>query len=345
MIKKFIIFFILVSTVLAENPYRVLNSFNAGQLSELLVAREDLSKYHSGCTVMENMLPIPQGGAQKRPGTVYVAGSKSNTKIRLLPFEFSTEQSYIIELGNQYARFYTNNAQIMAEIISEDLAALNNIKGHWLLNDNLVTTAVLDVDGATHDGTIVGNTEDFHKFGLAGTGCFDFDGSDTVTIPDHGDFSFDDTADEDMSIIAVIYVTDTGNAQQIISKADTLKREWELVVLSDLTLRFRVTDESATKHAYVVTDDALSIGWNYVAATYESSHASWSAATAAIYMTLYINGAVVASSPVTQVGYLGMENSTADVLISGVKTGGNIVHRFPDKIDNVAVFSDGLSAA
>ena len=55
---------------------------------------------------------MPQGAAQKRPGTVYVAESKSNTKIRLLPFEYSTTQSYIVELGNQYLRFYTNNAQI-----------------------------------------------------------------------------------------------------------------------------------------------------------------------------------------------------------------------------------------
>ena len=45
------------------NPYRMINSFNAGELSELLIAREDLSKYHSGGKQVENAIVLPQGGA------------------------------------------------------------------------------------------------------------------------------------------------------------------------------------------------------------------------------------------------------------------------------------------
>ena len=145
-----------------EKPYRILNSFSAGELSDLLSAREDLSKYHSGCSVMENMFPLPQGGAQKRPGTVYVAESKSNTVIRLLPFEYSTEQSYIIELGNQYMRFYTSNAQVTGSSGTEDLSSIGSIVAHWKLNDNLTTTAVIDADGATHNGVASANTENLH---------------------------------------------------------------------------------------------------------------------------------------------------------------------------------------
>ena len=137
--RKFI-FFLLCSIVIAQNPYRGLNNFNAGELSPLLSAREDLAKYQNGCSIMENLIPIPQGGAQKRPGTKYIAEVKdSDAKTRLLPFEFSTSQSYIIETGNQYMRFFTDGAKIITDVGSEDLTGLDGsptIIAHWLLNDN-----------------------------------------------------------------------------------------------------------------------------------------------------------------------------------------------------------------
>ena len=91
--KKTIIIFLLICSVVygQNNPYRILNSFNAGELSPLLNAREDLAKYQNGCSIMENLIPLPQGGVQKRPGTKYIAEVKtSSLATRLLPFEFST---------------------------------------------------------------------------------------------------------------------------------------------------------------------------------------------------------------------------------------------------------------
>jgi hypothetical protein len=47
--KKIFFILFLCSLVSAQNmPYRMMNSFNAGELSPLLNAREDLSKYHGG---------------------------------------------------------------------------------------------------------------------------------------------------------------------------------------------------------------------------------------------------------------------------------------------------------
>lgn len=118
--RKFFWILLLCSVVAAqEKPYRILNSFSAGELWEALSAREDLAKYQSGCSLMENLFPLPQGGAQKRPGTKYVATVKdSNYPTRVISFEYSTEQSYIIELGNEYMRFYKDSAQIMYTDIS-----------------------------------------------------------------------------------------------------------------------------------------------------------------------------------------------------------------------------------
>jgi hypothetical protein len=51
--------------------YVVQNSFNSGELSELLSCREDLSKYHAACRKLENAVPLVEGGAKKMPGTYF----------------------------------------------------------------------------------------------------------------------------------------------------------------------------------------------------------------------------------------------------------------------------------
>ena len=90
-----------------------LTNFTAGELSPRLDGRNDLAKYSAGCATVENMVIYPHGAAARRPGTQYVASVKTPAnKTRLIPFEFSTEQTYILEFGNQYIRFYRNNGQI-----------------------------------------------------------------------------------------------------------------------------------------------------------------------------------------------------------------------------------------
>jgi len=92
-----------------------LSNFTAGELSPRLDGRNDLAKYSAGCATVENMVIYPHGAAARRPGTTFIAEVKtSSAKTRLIPFEFSTTQTYIIELGNQYMRFYRDNGQILS---------------------------------------------------------------------------------------------------------------------------------------------------------------------------------------------------------------------------------------
>ena len=106
-----------------------LTNFTAGELSPRLDGRNDLAKYSAGCATVENMVIYPHGAAARRPGTQYVASVKTPAaKTRLIPFEFSTEQTYILEFGNEYIRFYRNNGQIESggspyEIVSPYLTA------------------------------------------------------------------------------------------------------------------------------------------------------------------------------------------------------------------------------
>jgi hypothetical protein len=92
-----------------------LTNFTGGELSPRLDGRNDLTKYASGCKTLENMIVYPHGAAARRSGTSFVAEVKDSTKkTRLIPFEFSTTQTYMLEFGDQYIRFYKDNGQILS---------------------------------------------------------------------------------------------------------------------------------------------------------------------------------------------------------------------------------------
>ena len=83
-----------------------LSSFNSGELSEKMNGRASLEIYRNGCRLLENFYALPQGGVERRAGTKFLAQTKNDTAIRLLPFKFSADQSYALEFGNEYCRAY-----------------------------------------------------------------------------------------------------------------------------------------------------------------------------------------------------------------------------------------------
>lgn len=88
--------------------------FNSGELTPKVYGRSDLDKWEGGVKTMINFVPLPQGGVQRRPGFEYISSAKNNTAdVRLIPFQFSSTQAYIIETGNSYFRFYMNGGQIL----------------------------------------------------------------------------------------------------------------------------------------------------------------------------------------------------------------------------------------
>ena len=88
-------------------------NFTAGELSPRLDGRTDLNKYFNGSKTLQNMVVHPHGGASRRPGTKFIHEVKtSSAQTRLIPFEFSTTQTYVLELGNEYMRFYKDGGII-----------------------------------------------------------------------------------------------------------------------------------------------------------------------------------------------------------------------------------------
>lgn len=51
-------------------------TLNAGELSPLIDARNDLDKYAAGCRRLENFLPRLHGPIERRPGTKFIHKSK-----------------------------------------------------------------------------------------------------------------------------------------------------------------------------------------------------------------------------------------------------------------------------
>jgi hypothetical protein len=90
-------------------------SFAGGELSPEMFGRIDDIKFQTGAAKLRNFIPTPQGPAENRPGTFYVATVKDSTKsTRLLPFTYSTTQTMVLEFGQGYIRFHTQGSTLQA---------------------------------------------------------------------------------------------------------------------------------------------------------------------------------------------------------------------------------------
>ena len=88
-------------------------SFSGGEVSPSLYARVDQVKYQTGLRTCKNFMVMRHGGVANRPGTEFIEEVKTSAKkVRLIPFIFNTDQTYVLEFGDQYMRVYRNGAQV-----------------------------------------------------------------------------------------------------------------------------------------------------------------------------------------------------------------------------------------
>jgi len=91
----------------------IFTAFTTGEISPRINSRIDFNKYANAVEKMENATIFSQGGFTRRPGLRYVNEVKDSTKAtRVVKFEFSVTDSYILEFGDLYIRFYRNQARI-----------------------------------------------------------------------------------------------------------------------------------------------------------------------------------------------------------------------------------------
>lgn len=84
-------------------------SFTGGELSPSLYARVDLARYGTSLRQAKNFIVRPYGGVSNRPGSRFVGEvGNSTVRHRLIPFIYSTEIAYVLELGDEVLRIYAN---------------------------------------------------------------------------------------------------------------------------------------------------------------------------------------------------------------------------------------------
>ncbi len=74
---------------------KVINAFNAGEVSPYVYARQDSELYDKACLKMENFIPLEYGGATKRPATKFISELDSSPSL-VYPFVFNTDTTYVL---------------------------------------------------------------------------------------------------------------------------------------------------------------------------------------------------------------------------------------------------------
>ena len=141
-----------------------LTNFTGGELSPRLDGRNDLTKYASGCKTLENFVVYPHGAAARRPGTTFVAEvANSANKTRLIPFEFSTTQTYMLEFSNLKMRVYKDRGSVLEgdktiSAITKANPAVVTATGHGYSNgDEVVISGVVGMTEVNGKRFLVAN--------------------------------------------------------------------------------------------------------------------------------------------------------------------------------------------
>jgi len=93
-------------------------NMSGGEVSDAIAARVDIDKYKTSVYKAENFFPQVHGGLTNRSGLEFVAETKGTGTTRLIPFEYNTTQTYILEFGDQYIRVFKDGGQVLDTSVS-----------------------------------------------------------------------------------------------------------------------------------------------------------------------------------------------------------------------------------
>ena len=122
------------------------SNFTAGEIDPLLVGRVDIQQYASAVSKAQNVIVMPQGGFERRPGSKYLLSLTSHLGssftplegIRLIPFEFSTTQSFMLV----FVKNTTSETRMFVFANGKSISNINNAGS----NVNYTTYNMGDID-------------------------------------------------------------------------------------------------------------------------------------------------------------------------------------------------------
>lgn len=89
-------------------------SMSGGEIGEELLSRSDTARYRVALRRARNVIGLPAGGQMRRPGMKYAGRVKDITRrTRVLPFQFSVNQGYAVELGHLTMRFLSLGGYVL----------------------------------------------------------------------------------------------------------------------------------------------------------------------------------------------------------------------------------------
>lgn len=155
--------------------YAIQSSFVRGELSPKLRGRVDVEQYGQGAADLTNWLVTPQGGVERRPGTIFISAIRDETeKARLVEFEFNEEQAYCVVINDATFWFATLGGLVVdawtrtitgvtkanpavvtysgTDVISNgDKLLVRDVAGMVQINNRVVTVANLDTGANTFE--------------------------------------------------------------------------------------------------------------------------------------------------------------------------------------------------
>jgi hypothetical protein len=98
-------------------PSLIQRSLAGGIIGPELAGRADQAKYQTGLKDAINVIVQRYGGVTNRSGTRFVAETRHGDayQCRIIKFVFNTEQTYVLEFGEQYMRVYRNGGAVIPD--------------------------------------------------------------------------------------------------------------------------------------------------------------------------------------------------------------------------------------
>ena len=208
----------------------------------------------------------------------------------------------------------------------------DNLVGHWLMNDDLATTAVLDTTGV-NNGTLNVNTDTISVAGKINK-ALDFDGTDDyLTVVHSASLQINGAISISLWINTSAL---TGSDGGLISKSDDSRKYfgmsaikvYELGILGNV-LYFQVSDGTIANNVSGSISSLINGAWHHIVAT-------WDGTTNADGIKIYFDGVETYTGTAT---IAAIQNKTSVLDIGGYNE-----YPFKGKIDDVRIYDTAISA-
>ena len=129
-------------------------NFTTGEVDPLLKSRIDINQYFNALDQARNVLIQPQGGIERRPGLQFIfevpSAANPQNGMKLIPFEFSTTQSYMLLFVHNRMYIFKN----------KELVTNINSSGNDYLTTTIGSTVLGTMDHTQSADTLIVVQED-----------------------------------------------------------------------------------------------------------------------------------------------------------------------------------------